>query len=679
MKKIKNLYKSACLLAVMSVLTTSCDDWLTIYPTSRVVEEQFWEDRNDLEAVRYGAYKQMASCVEKMGVWGDLRSDAYNLNASSTKTGTFKTYNEIVTGVPDSSMTIFSWDGFYTCINYCNKILKNGPIVLAKDKQFTSTEWNYIKSEMTALRSLCYFYLIRSFKDVPYTTDVINSDAEVKSFPQTNQLQVLDQIILDCESVKGKARNRFSDNRDTKGLITNTAIYAMLADMYLWRASLREGRYGIDDEDNFNTPNCIINASVNEEDEEGEARVKHTPKLDYKIASLYADEALKSLAKQTKDAQNSQYNSSRNKTINFGHENCDMIKNEFANKTAENLPSFEAQSSIFNSGNSVESIFELQYSTSDNRKNDLVNHLYGSSDEHLLAVSENAMAEVIKYEEKRYDTRYLFSCQSYFSSKSNAGNVTADANYNCLKWESPAPKFEGIGTNAKFKYVHTTGSSYRNWIIYRMSDMMLIKAEALACIGEKTGIDEATYICAALRARSFWNFKADNYTEPSNEKAKSYTISNIKVTPQPATPSKRDDAILMVMNERMIELLGEGKRWYDLVRWAERKEVEAGPAASADGINVNASDYEEQLNGIGLDPRENKPGTLHNGKNVSNGQYGMEKMVAQFMEKAYSQNTFKQRWKNRYGLYCPIYYKEIQASNGALKQNPVWNHSKYQQ
>ena len=49
----------------MAVSTTSCEDWLTLYPQDRVVEEDFWEDKNDLEGVRYGAYKQMCSTLEK--------------------------------------------------------------------------------------------------------------------------------------------------------------------------------------------------------------------------------------------------------------------------------------------------------------------------------------------------------------------------------------------------------------------------------------------------------------------------------------------------------------------------------------------------------------------------------------------------------------------------------------
>ena len=49
------------------------------------------------------------------------------------------------------------------------------------------------------------------------------------------------------------------------------------------------------------------------------------------------------------------------------------------------------------------------------------------------------------------------------------------------------------------------------------------------------------------------------------------------------------------------------------------------------------------------------------------------------MKNTYSSlyTTLKNRMKNRYGLYCPIYYMEVKASNGEIQQNPVWNKSKY--
>jgi hypothetical protein len=34
------------------------------------------------------------------------------------------------------------------------------------------------------------------------------------------------------------------------------------------------------------------------------------------------------------------------------------------------------------------------------------------------------------------------------------------------------------------------------------------------------------------------------------------------------------------------------------------------------------------------------------------------------------------RIKNRYGLYCPIYFKELRANKYLIRQNPVWDRRK---
>ena len=110
------------------------------------------------------------------------------------------------------------------------------------------------------------------------------------------------------------------------------------------------------------------------------------------------------------------------------------------------------------------------------------------------------------------------------------------------------------------------------------------------------------------------------------------------------------------MNERQIELLGEGKRWFDLVRLAER----------CSSPQYKGKDDPE-------DPREPE---------YKNGQTGMKTMVEAFLGQGSGASlvtTLTNRFKNRYGMYCPIYYMEVKASNGNIEQNPVWNKSKYEQ
>jgi len=637
---------------MMALGATSCTDWLTIYPQDRVVEENFWEDKNDLEGVRYGAYRQMARTVSKFAVWGDLRSDSYSINSvdhSDQKSRDM--YIEIINGMPDSSMTIFDWGDVYTTINYCNKVLQHGEEVLERDKQFTTGEWIQMRAEMIALRALNYFYLIRAFKDVPYTTKVINKDSEVEHFPLTNQLVVLDSIIADCESVKGKARNRFTSRADSKGMITNCAIYAMLADMYLWRGSLHEGRH-----------NKMGSDIVNGEE------VSHNVNDDYNKAIEYADLSLQSLANQNAEERTGAgLGSSSLETLNYGLANCDMIKNNFEGAAQATVPRLEAHREIFTYGNSRESIFELQYSVTDDIENSIVNSLYGFSNGTHLMVNKDALDALYDGgitgtgdNGGMWDSRLWICCQNKLvTGNSSSSNTQAQSGYYCMKYHTPSLNFlnmDGTSSNREIRSIQYTSRKWNNWIVYRMTDVMLIKAEALACIGGQSNVNDAKAICNAIHRRSYCNFRdaskipntVTDYrsgignASGSSKQVKAGTNINVTLT----------EGIMYVMNERQIEFLGEGKRWFDLVRLAERCSYRKGDPD---------------------DPRE--PG-------VPNGQTGMSAMVAGFLGTGGNQSlatTLTNRFKNRYGMYCPIYYMEVKASDGAIEQNPVWNKSKYEQ
>ena len=595
----------------------------------------------------------MARTVSKLAVWGDLRSDSYAINSvEHSDQKSRDTYIEIINGMPDSSMDVFDWGGVYTTINYCNKVLQHGDEVLERDKQFTTGEWIQMHAEMTALRALNYFYLIRAFKDVPYTTKVINKDSEVENFPLTNQLAVLDSIILDCERVKGKARNRFSDKRDTKGMITNCAIYAMLADMYLWRASLHEGRHDKNVQDSI-----VINGNLE----------RYTIADDYNKAVEYADLSLQSLANQNNEERLSAGLSGRGEeTFNYGLPYCDMIKNNFEGVAQATTPRLEAQTAIFGTGNSRESIFELQYSLSDELSNTIVNSLYGFGNGTHLMVNKDAIDALYNGgisgtgdNGGMWDSRVWVCCQNKLTTGGNATNTQAQSGYYCMKYHlySGTDNFlnmDGSTNSREIRSLRYSSTTFNNWIIYRMTDVMLIKAEALACLSS-SNLKTVKAICNAIHRRSYCNFRNSSKI-PNTDAMTEGTIGNASGASKPVKAGTNvtvtlSEAIMYVMNERQIELIGEGKRWFDLVRLAER-------------CSYRTADPE--------DPRE--PG-------VPNGQTGMSAMVAGFLGTGGNQSlatTLTNRFKNRYGMYCPIYYMEVKASNGAIEQNPVWNKSKYE-
>lgn len=671
MKTNKSIIKIATAVIGISMTASSCQDWLTVYPQTQVVEENFWEDKNDLEGVRYGAYKQMCNTVDKLAYWGELRSDNFQLWPRATMTKqAFKdnsqSYQQMRLGQleKDSANKYFDWEGIYTTINYCNKVLQHGEEVLNKDPQFTSAEWRQMKAEMIGLRALNYFYLIRAFKDVPYTTKVINNDSEARAFEATNQLVVLDSLIADVESVKGQARNRFTSTSDTKGNITNAALYAMLSDMYLWRASLHKGR-------------DILTDQV-QVWQQGGALVEHSVEGDYQLAADYADRAMEKLAEQLNRTGGSGNSSMfyRYEMISYGLPYVNLIKNNFQNFSDGVLRNPVAHGSIFYDGNSDESIFELQFNMSDNRGNGVVTDMFGSAADHYFSASETSLLAAFGGNQNYFDR----DARMWYCAQTTLSHEQFDLSQPCtFKWKGMIPTFSPTAEkNPKGKDVILMetidgNNGYRNWIVYRLSDVMLQKAEALVCLYDLTSdnskLDEAMKLVHALHRRWYCNDNATNAlnVQPdesvSNVTSRSWGPTDDTATPNASTfgnlpqPTGVRAGVsvyeVAVMNERQLEFFGEGKRWFDLVRFAERH-------AGGQNGTKDPREYTEELP-------------------IGNGMKGVELMLDQFMANEYQKEVdiLKTRFGSRYGLYNLIYYMEIKASEGKLEQNPAWNKSIY--
>lgn len=601
MKRHNKLFKFASLVAAVSLITTSCDDWLTVYPQTQIVEENFWEDKNDLEGVRYAAYKNMADQVEKMIIWGDLRSDLYEQPILKTSSqGNYDNFKNIIYANIDTTWAYYDWSGMYSTIAYCNKVLQHGEEVLEKDKQFTASEWTQMKAEMVTMRALSYFYLVRAFKFVPFTTKIVNSDKDIEYFPQIPALDVLDFLIKDVESVAGQARNRFVRDAETKGMITNSAIYALLSDMYLWRASILQGR------------------GMESEAIEG-----------YKQCIYYSEMAVTKLNEQFEEKKNnagpafssSEYISWSNDSIYTGKSIQFMYRNETSRAHFGEV-TMTAYNNIYRYGNSDESIFELQFNSSDGRKNGAVNSMWGaSSGTHLVTTLTP------KHEDIRY----------WFSSWNQLVTDRSGENY-CLKYASTSPTFDRatIGTANPTIEMTVNNNEYNNWIVYRLSDVLLNNAEARACLmGLKQDVETNKKVCRRilrmLNRRWYVDLQNGKDVERDLDKDMNYDMDN--------SGNGADQYFNHVMNTRKIEFVGEGKRWFDLVRLAERKS--------------NSDDAED----------------------------GMVYMFNNYMTNIEAYTTIRNRCDNLWGLYCPIYYMECKAyrANGSyLQQNPVWNKSKYE-
>ena len=163
---ITRIARAAKTLFLVSLvgMTCACNDFLTISPTDKIVLEDFWKSKEDVESVVAESYRLMTQkdFTYRLLVWGEMRGD--NVNEGNGVPSDVKNILE-ANLLPSNSYA--TWNIFYQIINNCNIVLKYAPGVLDEDPDFTQGDLDVVRGEMLAIRALCHFYLVRTFRDIP--------------------------------------------------------------------------------------------------------------------------------------------------------------------------------------------------------------------------------------------------------------------------------------------------------------------------------------------------------------------------------------------------------------------------------------------------------------------------------------------------------------------------------
>ena len=503
-KNIKTIISGLC-LGCGSVAMTGCSDYLDILPMNDVVLENYWTEKSDVSSVLNSCYESLESndCLTRMALWGEVRSDNMYLG-NSVPWELEQVVKENI--LPTNSFC--KWGVFYQTINRCNIVCHYAPKVHEIDPNYTFTELQANVAEAVAIRSLCYFYLIRTFRDVPFTRQPSIDDLTNFQLPATKFDDVLDSLITDLESVKETAvRRYYTDDNElaytNTSRITRSAIYALLADLYLWKGDWDK---------------CISSCQY---------------VLDFKQAQY--DELLE----------------------REGNVNDMQLYGGYPllmERPVGSTTSGHVYDEVFGTGNSFESVFELYFRQNQSVANSFVSTYYmrsnsGNPQMGRLSVNDE---DGFFFGELPTTKSQLFlpsDCRAYESFHSISTSTRAIAKY---ARQSVSFNTQGTVTTSTLRLnAMLRSTNYANWIVYRITDVMLMQAEAL--IEQGTDLEKAFALINAV------NMRANNIMNESG--------SLLKITDYPSQTEMRD----LLMLERQRELLFEGKRWYDLVRVARRQ------------------------------------------------------------------------------------------------------------
>lgn len=494
-RKMKKIYRTILCLALAPVLA-GCNSWLDVAPENEQPADSFWQTKEEAQSIVMGTYQQLRSCLDLFVKWGEIRGDVTELGPGLASNEDMQAVKSIEIK-PDNS--ICNWQPVYNAINRCNAVIKYAPGIKAVDKTFTDEHCANLMAEAYWIRALCYFYLVRTFKDVPYVTEPYLDDSQKFEVPKTDGEKVLDNeisaLISHCSDLPVSYGTGSWQN---KGRATTWAAYALLADMYLWQEDYE---------------NCITMCT----------RIEKS-----KLFSLLPK--------------------------------SDWYK-------------------LYYPGNSEESIFELQWSSALEQSNNLFNWFYNDGGNNNYSISESAAA---KFNEYPMETDVRGDGGSYIAASSRI-------------WKY-------AGTARGVNNMRESTARDANWIIYRYADILLMHAEALVAADPSTGIDEAFSIVLSIRERAGYETAPD-------------------------IPASYDEAIDMILDERLRELCFEGKRWFDLVRVAVR----------------NGGEHKDKLISLLL-------------LNIA----------------AKDRPLYESKLQDTYGYYLPINETDIESSGGVLVQNPYY-------
>jgi hypothetical protein len=613
MKKIKNRILSAVALAVAGFGFSSCD--IDLLPLNEVVYENFWTNKDDVESVVtacYGAF-QTRDVVERMIVWGEDRSD--NVQAGQQQSEDLRF---LLKGSVKTTNSFCDWSSLYKVINYCNIVMYEAPQVMKKDPNYTESDYRVNKAEVSFIRDYCYLTLIKTFRDVPFTFAPSLDDTQTYRLPQTKFEVVLDSLIADIEVCKDYAPLRNTnqtlksgvDNTENTGKVTRPAMYALLAELYLWRAS----DYNLPKaQQNEYYKKCIdccdwVLAYKMQRYDEGDAKED----IDQEV---YKDYGYPLLAEE----------------VSVGHN--------------ENGPA--AWNAIFGTGASFETLFEITYHNSvsnrDFGSNAAVKNQYGEDSRTQYVKAADDLFETKPNSTDSYSDTRLFSVPSDYRSIASfyyteESGVSSIYKYMIEKNRAGASNSNEYGSVGSSFTAARSSQSYRstepNWILYRLTEVMLFRAEAEIELafnmdaaekeaaeengeenadgdndeadnneegeGEDEGAEEngarirkASVLVRGNSLMTADELKLDAFNLISAVYRRSNPVVQTKKQYAPTQPTTYDEYHKLLMNERRREFLFEGKRFYDLVRASRRagntqelrkalatKYSEAGPAVS---------------------------------------------------------------------------------------------------
>ena len=178
----------------MTLLSLSaCRDVTTQVNPSGITATNFYKNGADADVAINACYDAFQN-PERYVLWGDGRAD---LLAPTDRSAISEL--QLTTGNLNASNAYIGWENMYEVIKRTNSVLKNVPGIT--DPGFASRK-ERVLGEAYFLRAMAYFYLVRTFDNVPLVLEPYESLTQDFFPKQAPPEQVYAQVEADLKAAE---------------------------------------------------------------------------------------------------------------------------------------------------------------------------------------------------------------------------------------------------------------------------------------------------------------------------------------------------------------------------------------------------------------------------------------------------------------------------------------------
>lgn len=238
---MNNYAKHILTLLSAAMLTASCQKQLEeVRPQTTLDQNSVLTDPNVAMTLYSGVYASFRSSTSAFFNFGEMRSDIWADGLyTESEDGTLKQYwshNFSQANAPANN-----WGGLYPLIDRINTVIKLFP-----QSNVEAATRQRCLAEMYGLRAYVYYTMLRTWGDVPLTTEPVETVGDLSALykARSPQADVMAQVKSDIEQslTLFAGNNGFPDKKHVNW--NRAATLVLKGDVFLWSGTLMNGGNG---------------------------------------------------------------------------------------------------------------------------------------------------------------------------------------------------------------------------------------------------------------------------------------------------------------------------------------------------------------------------------------------------------------------------------------------------